>query len=321
MSYFEKHKRNSSPILRTTSEDRIKQNSLKETNISYLEQQIQKVQLQLTKKYEERIKFVEETLSQHEDKFDNFIKLIKLLQHFATTQEQENQNIKNHINLSMEQLYHEELNYLKQQNLNIQLQLEDIQKIYEKEQPQIQELETIINKKIDIIMDEVRNSALKTDYEKIEQKLLKLEQNFKQEYHQKSNDSDKILNNSLMYQNQLNDLKIVLDSVIKDQEQTKNYIKYIELDLNQNKQKEKINQIRSSVRKESQPTESDIMFIRPIRDQKENIKNNENKRNKSKSSQSRSQSRNARLETIKKKKQESVKELIKKHKQQPIKLY
>ena len=45
------------------------------------------------------------------------------------------------------------------------------------------------------------------------------------------------------------------------------------------------------------------------------MKNNENKRNKSKSSQSRSESRNARLETIKKKKQESVKELIKKHKQ------
>ncbi|CAD8048854.1 unnamed protein product [Paramecium primaurelia] len=318
MSYSEKHKRNTSPILRTTSEDRIKQNSSKETNILYLEQQIEKIQQQLNKKYEDRIRFVEETIQEHEEKFENFIKLIMLLQHFATTQEQENKNIRNHINISMEQLYNEQLNQLKDQYLNIEQQVSLIQKSLSKEQPQIQEFETIINKKIDVIMDEVRQSALKTDYQKIEQKLQKLELNFKQESYQKSNDSERILNNSQVYQNQLNDLKIVLDSVIQDQEQTKIYIKQIERDLNSTKQKEKQSQLRSSVTKESQHTESDV---RPIRDFKENVKNKENKRNKSKSSQSRSESRNARLETIKKKKQESVKELIKKHKQQSGKQY
>ncbi|CAD8058713.1 unnamed protein product [Paramecium sonneborni] len=321
MSYSEKHRRNTSPNLRTTSEDRIKQNSSGQSNLLSLEQQIEKVQQQLNRKYEDRIKFVEETLSEHEEKFENFIKLIKLLQHFATTQEQENKNIRNHINISMEQLYNEELNQIKDQNQNIELQIKEIQKSFEKEQPQIQEFEIIINKKIDVIMDEVRQSALKTDYQKIEQRLFKLEQNFKQEYQLKNNDSERILSNSLIYQNQLNDLKIVLDSVIQDQEQTKNYIKQIERDINSNKQKEKLSQIRSSVTKESQHTESDAMFIRPVRDSKENMKNNENKRKKSKSSQSRSESRNARLETIKKKKQESVKELIKKHKQQQSKPY
>ncbi|CAD8146882.1 unnamed protein product [Paramecium pentaurelia] len=315
MSYSEKHKRNTSPILRTTSEDRIKQNSSKESNILCLEQQIEK---QLNKKYEDRIRFVEETIQEHEEKFENFIKLIMLLQHFATTQEQENKNIRNHINISMEQLYNEQLNQLKEQYLNIEQQVSLIQKSLSKEQPQIQEFETIINKKIDVIMDEVRQSALKTDYQKIEQKLQKLELNFKQESYQKSNDSERILNNSQVYQNQLNDLKIVLDSVIQDQEQTKIYIKQIERDLNSTKLKEKQSQLRSSVTKESQHTESDV---RPIRDFKENVKNKENKRNKSKSSQSRSESRNARLETIKKKKQESVKELIKKHKQQSSKQY
>ncbi|CAD8140881.1 unnamed protein product [Paramecium octaurelia] len=318
MSYSEKHKRNTSPMIRATSEDRIKQNSSKESNILCLEQQIEKVQQQLNNKYEDRMRFVEETIQEHEEKFENFIKLIKLLQHFATTQEHENKNIRNHINVSMEQLYNEELNQLKDQYLNIEQSLSQIQNSLVKEQPQIQEFETIINKKIDVIMEEVRQSALKTDYQKIEYRLQKLEQNFKLEQSQKSNDSDRILNNSLVYQNQLNDLKIVLDSVIEDQEQTKIYIKQIERDLISTKQKEKRSQIRSSLTKESQHTESDM---RPIRDFKENVKNRENKRNKSKSSQSRSESRNARLETIKKKKQENVKELIKKHKQQSTKQY
>ncbi|CAK82243.1 unnamed protein product (macronuclear) [Paramecium tetraurelia] len=318
MSYSEKHKRNTSPIIRATSEDRIKQNSSKESNILCLEQQIGKVQQQLNNKYEDRMRFVEETIQEHEEKFENFIKLIKLLQHFATTQEQENKNIRNHINVSMEQLYDEELNQLKDQYLNIEQSLSQIQNSLSKDQPQIQEFETIINKKIDVIMEEVRQSALKTDYQKIDYRLQRLEQNFKQEQSQKSNDSDRILSNSLVYQNQLNDLKIVLDSVIEDQEQTKIYIKQIERDLITSKQKEKQSQIRSSVTKESQQTETDM---RPIRDFKENVKNRENKRNKSKSSQSRSESRNARLETIKKKKQENVKELIKKHKQQSTKQY
>ncbi|CAD8052255.1 unnamed protein product [Paramecium primaurelia] len=317
MSYSEKHRRNTSPILRTTSEDRIKQKSTKES--IQVEQQIEKMQQQLNKKYEDRMIFIEETLQEHEEKFENFIKLIKLLQHFATTQEQENKNIRNHINISMEQLYNEEINYIKEQNLNIEQQIQEIQKSFGEEQPQILEFETIINKKIDVIMEEVRQSALKTDYQKIEQKLQKLEHNFQQELNQKSNDSDRILNNSLVYHNQLNDLKIVLNSVIEDQEQTKNQIKKIENELNLTKQKEKQSQIKTLITKESQHTESDVM--RPIRDVKDNIKNKDNKRNKSKSSQSRSESRNARLETIKKRKQDSVKELIKKHKQQSSKQY
>ncbi|CAD8151784.1 unnamed protein product [Paramecium pentaurelia] len=317
MSYSEKHRRNTSPILRTTSEDRIKQKSTKES--IQVEQQIEKIQQQLNKKYEDRMIFIEETLQEHEEKFENFIKLIKLLQHFATTQEQENKNIRNHINISMEQLYNEEINQIKEQNLNIEQQIQEIQKSFGEEQPQILEFETIMNKKIDVIMEEVRQSALKTDYQKIEQKLQKLEHNFQQELNQKSNDSDRILNNSLVYHNQLNDLKIVLNSVIEDQEQTKNFIKKIENELNLTKQKEKQYQIRTLITKESQHTESDVM--RPIRDVKDNNKNKDNKRNKSKSSQSRSESRNARLETIKKRKQDSVKELIKKHKQSSSKQY
>ncbi|CAD8143938.1 unnamed protein product [Paramecium octaurelia] len=311
MSYSDKHKRNTSPVLRTTSEDRIKQNSCKES--IQLDQQIEKY---LSRKYDDRIKFVEETLSEHEDKFESFIKLIKLLQHFATTQEQENKNIRNHINISMEQLYNEELNQLKDQNLNIEQQILEIQRSIGEEQPQIQEFETILNKKIDVIMDEVRQSALKTDFQKIEQRLQRLEHNLKQDVYQKSCDSDRVLNNSQVYQNQLNDLKIVLDSVIQDQELTKNHLKQIENGLYSIKQKEKQSHFRTSITKETQNTETNVMASRPIRDSKEKIKNKDNKRNKSKSSQSRSESRNARLETIKKKKQESVKDLIKRHKQQ-----
>ncbi|CAK67530.1 unnamed protein product (macronuclear) [Paramecium tetraurelia] len=320
MSYSDKHKRNTSPVLRTTSEDRIKQNSCKES--IQLDQQIDKIQQYLSKKYDDRMKFVEETLQEHEEKFESFIKLIKLLQHFATSQEQENKNIRNHINISMEQLYNEELNYLKDQNLNIEQQILEIQRSLGEEQPQIQEFETIVNKKIDVIMDEVRQSALKTDYQKIESRLQRLEHNIKQEAYLKGSDSDRVLNNSLVYQNQLNDLKIVLDSVIQDQELTKNHLKQIEHDLYSIKQKEKQSYLRTSITKESQNTETDVMASRPIRDPKENIKNKDNnKRNKSKSSQSRSESRNARLETIKKKKQESVKDLIKRHKQQSNKQY
>ncbi|CAD8150152.1 unnamed protein product [Paramecium pentaurelia] len=315
MSYSEKHKRNTSPVLRTTSEDRTKINQNKDNYIQYLEQQLQKTSKVIYQKYEERMKFVEETLQEHDEKFENFIKLIKLLQHFATTQEQENINIRNHVNISMEEIYSNELNKLKIQNGKIEQELFEIQQTYQKEQPIIQEFELILNKKIDVIMDELKQSALKSDYQKLEQRLSKFELNVKQEQQQKINESERQLNSSLTHQQQLNDLKIVLDSVIQDQEHTKNTVQQLQNEIYFNKRKSQNQQIRKSITKESLYTENDTLAIRPAKEMKENIKKLDNKRNKSKSSMSRSGSRNARLETIKKQKQENVKELIKKHKQ------
>ncbi|CAK56225.1 unnamed protein product (macronuclear) [Paramecium tetraurelia] len=315
MSYSEKHKRNTSPVLRTTSEDRSKICQNKDNYIQYLEQQLQKTSKVVYQKYEERMRLVEETLQEHDEKFENFIKLIKLLQHFATTQEQENANIRNHVNISMEEIYSNELTKLKMQNGKIEQELFEIQQTYQKEQPILQEFELILNRKIDVIMDELKQSALKTDYQKLEQRLSKFELNVKSEQQQKINESERQLNSSLTHQQQLNDLKIVLDSVIQDQEHTKNTVQQLQNEIFFNKRKSQNQQIRKSITKESLYTENETLAIRPAKEMKENIKKLDNKRNKSKSSMSRSGSRNARLETIKKQKQENVKDLIKKHKQ------
>ncbi|CAD8057719.1 unnamed protein product [Paramecium sonneborni] len=315
MSYSEKHKRNTSPILRTTSEDRSKLSQNKDNYIQYLEQQLEKTSKIVYQKYEERMRLVEETLQEHDEKFENFIKLIKLLQHFATTQEQENINIRNHVNLSMEQIYSNELTKQKILNEKFEYELNEIRQTYYKDQPMMQELELILNKKIDVIMDELKQSALKSDYQKLEQRFSRLELNLKQEQQQKINESERVLNSSLTHQQQLNDLKIVLDSVIQDQEQTKNIVQQLQNENYLNKRKSQLQQTRKSITKESLYTESENQVLRPAREMKENIKKLEHKRNKSKSSMSRSGSRNARLETIKKQKQENVKELIKKHKQ------
>ncbi|KAM3142078.1 hypothetical protein pb186bvf_005732 [Paramecium bursaria] len=298
MSYANKHKKSVSPVLRTTSEDRKQLSNNKEQYIQYLEQQLEKMTSTINKKYEQRMNSIEEQIQEHEDKFENFIKLIKLLQHFAETQEQENITIKTHINSTIEQLYHQDLQNMQKSISQFEVQLFELQQQSQRDFPQIHEIEQSVNKKIDTIMDELRSTAYKSDLQEIQNKIDKIQKFQTAEF------------NPQPLQQQINDLKIVIDSLIQDQEANKVYLQKVSLQwqntstANLPTEKIKKNHPRDSSEYESVMKPMSKSKSKEPKDIKAEVQNKD-----------RSESRKARLEVIKKKKHDKVKELIKKHKQ------
>ncbi|CAD8063004.1 unnamed protein product [Paramecium sonneborni] len=284
-NYSEKHRRSVSPILKTTSEDRKMLHHNKENYIQYLEQQLEKTATMVHKKYEQRMRGIEQLIEDHDEKLKNFIKLIKLLQNFAETQEQENTKITRHINTKMEELYHNELRNINEQLHESQYRLELLEATQLKEQqPVFEDFEKSINRKIDLMMSEIRQSALKVDYQKLEQRIAKLETQTDTEV--KIQDTERLHHDKIVEQ-QLSDLKSLMDNLLKDQDVLKNNVQNIHIDLNQLKNLSQTQPQRQSRKSIAQQSEGESI-MKPKLSAKDNIKTE--KKNQSKKSLSQSQS-------------------------------
>ncbi|CAD8066910.1 unnamed protein product [Paramecium sonneborni] len=284
-NYSEKHKKSVSPILKTTSEDKKILHNNKENYIQYLEQQLEKAATMVHKKYEQRIKGIEQLIEDHDDKLKNFIKLIKLLQNFAETQEQENSKITRHINTKMEELYHNELRNINQQlhESNYRLELLEATQLKD-QQPLFEDFEKSINRKIDVMMSEIRQSALKVDYQKLEQRVARLE--IQPDTQIKIQDTERLHHDKIVEQ-KLSDLKLLMDNLLKDQEILKNNVQNIHIDLNQQKTLSQAQLQRQSRQSVAQQSEGESI-MKPKSSAKDNIKTE--KKNNNKKSISRSQS-------------------------------
>ncbi|CAD8059782.1 unnamed protein product [Paramecium primaurelia] len=285
-NYSEQHRRSVSPILKTTSEDRKMLHHNKENYIQYLEQQLEKAATMVHKKYEQRMRGIEQLIENHDEKLKNFIKLIKLLQNFAENQEQENGKITRHINTKMEELYHNELRNINQQLHETQYRLELLEATQLKDQQQVfEQFEKSINRKIDVMMSEIRQSALKVDYQKLEQRIINLET--PPENQIKIQDTQR-QNHDKIVEQQLNDLKLLMDNLLKDQDVVKNNVQNLHLDLNQQKLQSQSQPQRQSRKSVAQQSEGESIMKPKLSAKDNNTKTD--KKNQRKNSLSRSQS-------------------------------
>ncbi|CAK75858.1 unnamed protein product (macronuclear) [Paramecium tetraurelia] len=284
-NYSDKHRRSVSPILKTTSEDRKMLHHNKENYIQYLEQQLEKAATMVHKKYEQRMRGIEQLIEDHDEKLKNFIKLIKLLQNFAETQEQENGKITRHINTKMEELYHNELRNVNQQLHETQYRLELLEATQIKDQqPAFEQFEKSINRKIDVMMSEIRQSALKVDYQKLEQRIAKLEQQPDPQI--KIQDTERQHHDKIVEQ-QLSDLKLLMDNLLKDQDVLKSNVQNLHSDFNHQKVLSQVQPQRQSRKSVAQQSEGESI-MKPKLSAKDNLKTD--KKNNSKKSLSRSPS-------------------------------
>ncbi|CAD8155206.1 unnamed protein product [Paramecium octaurelia] len=283
-NYSEKHKRSISPILKKTSEDSKMIPHNKENYIKHLEQQLEKA-ASIDHKFEKRIRGIEQSIEDHDEKLKNLIKLIKLLQNFAETQEYENCKIARYINTKMEELYHNELRKINHQLHETQYRLELLETIQQKEQQPIQEeFEKTINRKIEIMMDEIRQSALKVDFHKLEQRIAKIESKPDTQIKIQDTESE---NHDKRVEQQLSDMRRLMEVLLKDQDILKNNVQNLHIGFNQYKVPAKT-QVQNQVRKSVIQQPEGESIIQPkvlVKDDRKTGRNN-----KKENSQSRSQS-------------------------------